>query len=678
MAKDWAPVHEEIRRLYEEEGKPLHEVMRLVRGKFGFIASERSYRTQLKSWGYTKYSTESSPKPVKKRIKTTTTVLPPPAPRPHALPSMSQNDISGASNVAGPISLPDFSSFGGDGMLFNTTHDSSSSGALPSYSHFSIAHQLPDPQPFSHTSQRADGKTPLHSAVIENNYDSVKSLLFSGHGVEDKDASGNTPLHYAVLADSFETVRLLLQFGADVNAKCQMGRTPLHRAVTTSQESSATQSSHPLSFLQPLTQTRVLGLLINEGANFAAQDEKGDTPLHLAVGELNGAMDNDSLFPRTPPVIEALLKAKPDLNIRNTMGTTPFLKFVDMSTGNSFLRFRLISMFLKAGASAVMALPDGRTPLACFLHSYAKEWATMPRYGFKDREVRKACHTALRDLLDAGASIETHTSAGQPMLVDYFRTQYTRFDADLTLAENLCDLCSPNSTFEGGNTILHELAANRVAKAGKHCGTQGLIDIVVRKGANVNQQNDRGETPLMVIFTGKRGLKSDLSEQAMSALLRHGADPRVMDTRIRHIVLEAGNAFPKQFQNFLGPLFRAYISMTVQDGQNSPSSVPSGARAELKWLSSWESTVRKNCWGATKTALSRDFASDVTAVDTKVLVMAYTALAEHLVQGIVKQHDDGSLEREQARTWVSDILRTCRERNLPVEMKAYDSLLELC
>jgi len=39
MAKNWAAVHEEIRRLYEEEGKPLHEVMRLVRGRFGFIAS---------------------------------------------------------------------------------------------------------------------------------------------------------------------------------------------------------------------------------------------------------------------------------------------------------------------------------------------------------------------------------------------------------------------------------------------------------------------------------------------------------------------------------------------------------------------------------------------------------------------------------------------------------------
>ncbi|KAK4448931.1 ankyrin repeat-containing domain protein [Podospora aff. communis PSN243] len=678
MAKDWAAVHKEIRRLYEEEGKPLHEVMRLVRGKFGFIASERSYRTQLKSWGYTKYSTESSPKPAKKRVKKTT-VLPLPAARSHALPSMSQNDISGPSNVTVPTSLPDFSSFVGDGILFNTTHDSSPSGGLPSYNQFSIAQQLSDSQPFPQASQRADEKTPLHDAVIENNYDSVKSFLFSGDAVEVRDASGNTPLHYAVLADSFEIVKLLLQFGADVNAKGQLGRTPLHRAVTTSQESPATQFSRPLGFRHPLPQTRVLELLIREGANSAAQDDKGDTPLHLAVGGLNGAMDDNSYHPRTPPVIEALLKTKPDFNIRNTMGATPFLKFFDMSTGNSTSTFQLISMFLKAGASVVMALPDGRTPLACFLHSYAKEWATMPRYATnRDREIRKECHTALRDLLDAGASVKTRTSAGDPMVVEYFRTQYTSWDADLTLAEKLCDLCSPDSTFEGGNTILHELAANRVAKAGKHCGTPGLIDIVVGKGANVNQRNDQGETPLMAIFTGKRRTKSDLAEQAMSALLRHGADPRLMDTRNRHVVLEAGKAFPKELRAFLGPLFRAYISMTVKDGQPPPSSPQSRASSELKWLSSWESTVRRNFWGVTKTTLSRDFASGELAVDTNLLVMAYTALAEHLVQGIVKQHDDGLLEKEQARTQVSEILRTCRERSLPVEMIAYDSLLELC
>lgn len=40
MAKDWTPaIHDEIRRLYYEQNQPLAEVMRLVKGKFGFIAS---------------------------------------------------------------------------------------------------------------------------------------------------------------------------------------------------------------------------------------------------------------------------------------------------------------------------------------------------------------------------------------------------------------------------------------------------------------------------------------------------------------------------------------------------------------------------------------------------------------------------------------------------------------
>ena len=39
MTKNWEPLHEEIRRLYHSDGKPLAEVMRLVQGKHGFIAS---------------------------------------------------------------------------------------------------------------------------------------------------------------------------------------------------------------------------------------------------------------------------------------------------------------------------------------------------------------------------------------------------------------------------------------------------------------------------------------------------------------------------------------------------------------------------------------------------------------------------------------------------------------
>jgi hypothetical protein len=39
MAKDWESVRGEIHRLYKVENLPLAEVMRLVKGKFGLVAS---------------------------------------------------------------------------------------------------------------------------------------------------------------------------------------------------------------------------------------------------------------------------------------------------------------------------------------------------------------------------------------------------------------------------------------------------------------------------------------------------------------------------------------------------------------------------------------------------------------------------------------------------------------
>ena len=39
MTKDWEPLRGEIRELYHDKNKPLAEVMRLVKGKHGFVAS---------------------------------------------------------------------------------------------------------------------------------------------------------------------------------------------------------------------------------------------------------------------------------------------------------------------------------------------------------------------------------------------------------------------------------------------------------------------------------------------------------------------------------------------------------------------------------------------------------------------------------------------------------------
>ncbi|KAK4212799.1 hypothetical protein QBC37DRAFT_401231 [Rhypophila decipiens] len=109
-------------------------------------------------------------------------------------------------------------------------------------------------------------------------------------------------------------------------------------------------------------------------------------------------------------------------------------------------------------------------------------------------------------------------------------------NADVTLAETLCDLCPPNLALEGENTNSRRYG----------------------KGANVNKQNDHDETPSMIILIGgfirsQQAANSNLAEQAMSAILRH-------------VVLEIREDVPYATETFLRLPFRAYMSsMTVNE-----------------------------------------------------------------------------------------------------------------
>jgi len=511
----------------------------------------------------------------------------------------------------------------------------------------------------------------LHEAVIEKNLDLVKTLLHSGSPIDIKDTLGNTPLHYGVLANDYEIVKLLIQFGADIGSKGQHGRFPLHSAVVIAHATPPIQPSQPLSL-------KVLDLLIKEGADITSQDDKGDTPMHLAL--VDSILEKGSsyfVFPKLDPVIDKLLKAKPHLNVPNNLGITPLFKLFD-ETRLTTASYDLMSRFLKAGAKPTVSLPDGTTPMTCFFRSLSDEWATKIRLQGVDR---LALRRAFRDFLEAGAPINTHTSSGKSMVVDYFRNIYARWDSDTSVAETLCEFCPPDMTFEEGNTILHEVVANHRPKSGRHCGTVGLIDLIAGKGANINQQNDRGETPLMGMFIGNKVTGSNsnsLAKQTLLALLRRGADPRIVDYRKNHVIFQAVRKFPQDAQAFLLPLFRAYISMMVKEGVDSENSPTLAPTAELEWLSRWEDSVRQQSWEAARTQMSKDLGVDGVDLDTEVMRMAYTVFAEHLVQVVMKQCGDGSLEKDIARSRVSEILRACRERNLPVEMRAYDSLLELC
>jgi len=56
MTKQWDKYREVIIAEYKDQNKPLHEVQRFMKQKYGFRASTRAYRSRFDRWGIHKYS----------------------------------------------------------------------------------------------------------------------------------------------------------------------------------------------------------------------------------------------------------------------------------------------------------------------------------------------------------------------------------------------------------------------------------------------------------------------------------------------------------------------------------------------------------------------------------------------------------------------------------------------
>lgn len=82
--------------------------------------------------------------------------------------------------------------------------------------------------------ERIGGQTPVHVACSFNSTDLLAIALTESNDlcqlVHSKDWHGNTPLHRACFIGVSALVEILLSAGSDVNAQNEAGDTPLHLA----------------------------------------------------------------------------------------------------------------------------------------------------------------------------------------------------------------------------------------------------------------------------------------------------------------------------------------------------------------------------------------------------------------------------------------------------------------
>jgi ankyrin repeat protein len=149
---------------------------------------------------------------------------------------------------------------------------------------------------------REAGSTPLQYAVLTGRPDMVSLLLKSGARTAGRYRDGQSVLHIAAARGSAPIVALLLEAKADLQALDSNGNTPLDSAVLHGQTQAVqtllrfhanARYVHPIDGRGALHEACMRGFpdllqpLLDAGADLAARDRFGQTPLDIALDYKN-------------------------------------------------------------------------------------------------------------------------------------------------------------------------------------------------------------------------------------------------------------------------------------------------------------------------------------------------------------------------------------------------------
>src|SRR6266702_2549186 len=222
------------------------------------------------------------------------------------------------------------------------------------------------------------GETPLHLVSRgkynseEHRVDIARLLLVHSMDANAQDKSHSTPLHWAAFCGRLEITQMLLDHGANANMKDDHGETPLHRVSQGEYDSheqgvgitrlllacgvdvNAQDKNHFTPFLLAALNGRleIAQVLLDHGANANAENDGGETPLHLVS---RGTYDSEE---HRVDITRLLLARSVDANVQDKNHHTPLL------WAAFYGRLEIAQMLLEHGTKANTENGSGEMPLA--------------------------------------------------------------------------------------------------------------------------------------------------------------------------------------------------------------------------------------------------------------------------------------------------------------------------
>uniref|UniRef100_A0A8C2DVK9 Poly [ADP-ribose] polymerase n=1 Tax=Cyprinus carpio TaxID=7962 RepID=A0A8C2DVK9_CYPCA len=341
------------------------------------------------------------------------------------------------------------------------------------------------------------GLIPLHNACSFGHAEVVSLLLCQGADPNARDNWNYTPLHEAAIKGKIDVCIVLLQHGADPNIRNTDGKSaldladPSAKAVLTGEY----KKDELLEAARSGNEEKLMALLTPLNVNCHASDGRKSTPLHLAAG-----------YNRVR-IVQLLLQHGADVHAKDKGGLVP------LHNACSYGHYEVTELLLKHGACVNAmdlwqftplheAASKNRVEVCSLLLSHGADPTLVNCHG--KSAVDMAPTPELKERL-------TYEFKGHSLLQAAREADMTKVKK--TLALEIINFKHPQTQ----ETALH------CAVTSPHPKRKQVTELLLRKGANVNEKNKDFMTPLHV---AAERAHNDI----MEVLQKHGAKMNAVDT----------------------------------------------------------------------------------------------------------------------------------------------------
>ena len=372
------------------------------------------------------------------------------------------------------------------------------------------------------------GRTPLQGAIQQNNKDIVELLLKHPNiEVNKADNSGRTPIQSAVLQNNKDIVELLLKHpNIEVNKGDNNGYTPLLKAVSYSNidiiesllkhgaDVNGESSNNIALYISVKQRSDIISLLLdNTNIQVSKQDDAANTAFHIAAAIGRQA------------IIELLLDHQ-DVKISMKVGYGSYIVKTIVNGYQGFIELLLQhpsievnKVYTYSGYSPLfMAIQSGNVDITELLLKNGADVNSASGSGTALHLGVKQKSEIVKLLLDH-PDIEVNKKNDDGNTALHIMAAFIRNTVKMKLLLDHPDI-EVNKKDSAGNTALHIIIVN---------GYQESIDLLLKYGADINDRNSNGDTPLMLAKA--KGFNSIVTILE-NKLLQEAAAKRLLDSKI--------------------------------------------------------------------------------------------------------------------------------------------------